>query len=143
MVQIYLTGAISSYDDPFEWHDELANSDDYSEHTFINPYTLNDFDLGDSSIYDHPDRIVEPALEEIENSDGMLVRWDDDAFLIGSAMETLYAFLNDVPVVIWYDGYRDNLSPWLLHTSRGSFEEKERALDILLGFCDGGFQFSK
>ena len=142
MAKIYLTGVVSSFNDPFQWHDELQESEEF-DHTFINPYTLNDFELGDDEIYDRPDEIVEPALDAVESSDGLLVRWDDDAFLVGTSMEMKHAFDNDVPIIIWYDGYRDNLSPWLLHMSKGNFETKEKALRVLLGFVDTGFTFSK
>jgi len=141
MVQIYLTGAVTDFDDPFQWHDELADSDEYG-HEFVNPYTLNSFGLGDEEIYERPHEIVKPALEEVENSDGLLVRWDDDAFLVGTSMEIKHAYEHDVPVVIWYDGYRDNLSPWLLETSRGNFKTKEKALQVLLGFCSSSFDLS-
>lgn len=141
MAQIYLTGAVSDWDDPFQWHDELAESDEYG-HDFVNPYTLNEFELGDERVYEEPAKVVEPALAAVEASDGLLVRWDDDAFLVGTSMEIMYAFKHDVPVVIWYDGYRDNLSPWLLHMSRGTFETKEKALQVLLGYCANTFDFS-
>ena len=134
-MQIYLTGAVSDWDDPFAWQDELAESDFAEEHTFVNPYTLNDFDLGDEEIYDRPSEVVKPALEAVREADGMLVHWDDDAFLVGSVIEMWTAYENDVPVVIWYDGYRDNLSPWLLYMTRGNWEDKEAALRILLAFC--------
>ena len=132
MAQLYLTGAVSDWDNPFKWHDELV--EEYPDHEFINPYTLNGFDLGDDEVYERPAEVVEPALEAVEESDGMLVRWDDDAFLVGSAMEMKHAFEHDVPVVIWYDGWRDNLSPWLLHTSRGNFDTREKSLKVLLAF---------
>jgi hypothetical protein len=142
MAEIYLTGAVSDFDDPFVWHDKLADSDEW-DHDFVNPYTLNPFDFGDDGVYKYPEKVVEPALEAVEQSDGMLVRWEDDAFLVGTAMEIKHAFENDVPVVIWYNGYRENLSPWLLHTSRGNFEEKEKALQVLSGFAEAEFTFSK
>lgn len=142
MATIYLTGAVSDFDDPFQWHDELADSDEW-DHEFINPYTLNPYEFGDDAVYENPEKIVEPALDAVADADGMLVRWDDDAFLVGSVMEIKHAHEHDVPVVIWYDGYRDNLSPWLLHTSKGSFESKEKALKVLLGFSGSEFNFSK
>jgi len=142
MTQIYLTGAVSDWDDPFQWHDELESSDEWDQ-DFVNPYTLNPFELGDDEVYDHPNKVVEPALDAVADSDGLLVRWDDDAFLVGTSMEIKHAFEHDVPVVIWYDGYRDNLSPWLLHTSKANFESKEKALQVLLGFADTSFDFSK
>jgi len=135
MSKIYLTGAVSDFDDPFAWHDELAESDDYSEHTFVNPYTLNDFELGDDEVYERPHEVVEPALNAVQNSDGVLVHWDDDAFLVGTAIEMWTAYQNDVPIVIWYDGYRDNLSPWLLYMSRGNWPEKDKCLRVLLTFA--------
>lgn len=139
MSQIYLTGAVSDWQDPFQWHDELQDSDNWSEHKFVNPYTLNDFELGDDAIYDYPEKVVEPALDAVQNSDGMLVYWDDDAFLVGTAMEMKEAYDANVPIVIWYDGYKDNLSPWLLHTSKGQFETKEKALKVLLTFAGNKF----
>lgn len=143
MTQIYLSGALSEADDPFAWHDEIQNSDRWDEYTFVNPYTLNDFDLGDDTIYEKPEKVVEPALSELSESDGLFVRWDDNAFLIGTTMEIKHAWENNIPVVIWYDGYMDNLSPWLDHTTRGVFENREKALSVLLGFADTQFDFSK
>lgn len=135
MAQIYLTGAVSDWDDPFKWHDELKNSFKFRKHDFVNPYTLNDFELGDDAIYDRPEKVVNPALDAVRESDGLLVRWDDDVFLVGTSMEMKEAFDHDIPIVLWYDGWRDNLSPWLLHTSKGSFEDKEKALRVLLTFA--------
>lgn len=134
-MQVYLTGAVSDWDDPFAWHDELKNSYKWRDHEFINPYTLNDFELGDEEIYEVPEKVVEPALEAVRESDAMLVRWDDDAFLVGTAMEMKEAFDHDIPIVLWYDGWKDNLSPWLLHTTKGQFEDKEKALRVLLTFA--------
>lgn len=132
-MKIYLTGAVSDWDKPFRWHDELV--EEYPEYDFVNPYTLNDFELGDDEVYERPHEVVEPALDAVKESDGLLVRWDDDAFLVGTAMEMLWASHYDVPVVLWYDGWRDNLSPWLLHFSKGSFEERDKALKVLLAFA--------
>jgi len=143
MTQIYLSGALSEADDPFEWHDEIQDSDRWDEYTFVNPYTLNDFDLGDDTIYEKPEKVVEPALSELSESDGLFVRWDDAAFHIGTTMEIKHAWENDIPVVIWYDGYMDNLSPWLDHTTRGVFSNRNKALSVLLGFADTEFDFSK
>lgn len=136
---VYLTGAVTDWDDPFAWHDSLAESDEWGEHDFINPYTLNEFELGDEGVYEHPDKVVNPALEEVAQADGMLVHWDDDAFLVGTAMEMKHAFDNDVPIVVWYEGWKDNLSPWILHTTKGQFEDKEKALKVLLTFSGSTF----
>jgi len=134
-MKIYLTGAVSDFDDPFQWHDELQDSEEWGDHQFVNPYTLNNFELGDKKVYQYPDEIVEPALDEVADSDGLLVHWDDDAFLVGTSIEMWTAYQKDVPIVIWYDGYRDNLSPWLLYMSRGNWSEKEKCLRVLLTFA--------
>lgn len=136
---IYLTGAVTDFDDPFQWHDSLSESDEWRKHDFINPYTLNPFELGDEGVYEHPDKVVNPALEEVAQADGMLVHWDDDAFLVGTAMEMKHAFDNGVPIVVWYEGWKDNLSPWILHTTKGQFEDKEKALKVLLTFSGSTF----
>lgn len=134
-MEIYLTGAISSYDDPFEWHDSLAESEQWEDVEFINPYTLNDFDIGDDEIYERPEEVVEPALDAAGSADGMLVHWDDDAFLVGTTMEMFWAWMNDVPIIIWYDGWKDNLSPWLLHVSVSNWPDKEKCLRVLLALA--------
>lgn len=133
-MQIYLTGAVSDWDDPFAWHDELAESEQWEDVEFVNPYTLNDFELGDDEVYERPEEVVEPALEAVRESDGMLVHWDDDAFLVGTAIEMWVAYQHDVPIVVWYNGYRDNLSPWILYMTRGNWEHKETCLRVLLAF---------
>lgn len=140
MATIYLTGAVSDWDDPFQWHDDLQ--DEWPDQEFVNPYTLNDFELGDEEVYERPNEVVEPALDAVEYADGMLVRWDDDAFLVGTAMEMKHAFEHDVPVVIWYDGWRDNLSPWLLYHSRGNFDGRDKALKVLLSFVESTDSFN-
>lgn len=138
MTKVYLTGAVSDWDDPFAWHDQLV--EDYPNHDFVNPYTLNDFELGDDAIYKYPEKVVEPALSAVESSDSMLVRWDDDAFLVGTSMEMKHAFEHDVPIIIWYDGWRDNLSPWLLHVQRGQWSDLDKCVEMALAF--GGDKFT-
>lgn len=140
MAKIYLTGAVSDWDDPFAWHDELQ--EEWPDHEFVNPYTLNDFELGDEEVYERPNEIVEPALEAVESCDGLIIRWDDDAFLAGTTMEMRHAYEHDVPVVIWYDGWRDNLSPWLLYHSRGNFETLEKTTKVLLSFVESTDTFN-
>lgn len=140
MAQIYLTGAVTDWDNPFEWHDELR--EEWPDQDFINPYDLNDFELGDDEVYERPNEIIEPALDAVESADGLLVKWDDDAFLVGTSMEIRHAYQNDVPVVIWYDGWRDDLSPWLLYHTRGNLESREKAMKVILSFTDGTDAFN-
>ena len=141
MARIYLSGSVSNWDEPFKWHESIAR--DWDEHDFINPYELNDFELGDDDVYDRPNEIVEPALESVESCDGLFIRWEDDVFLVGSTMEIKHAFENGVPVVIWNKSDRENLSPWILHTSRGSFADRDKALKVLLALADGTHVFTE
>jgi len=140
MAQIYLTGAVTDWDHPFQWHDELR--EEWPDQEFVNPYNLNDFELGDEEVYERPNEIVEPALDAVESADGLLVKWDDDAFLVGTSMEIKHAYEHDVPVVIWYDGWRDDLSPWLLYHTRGNVESREKAMKVILSFTDGTDAFN-
>jgi len=130
MKRVYLSGALSSSGDIFAWQDSI--SDEYDDHEFVNPYTLNDFDIGDKSIYEYPEKVVEPALEELEQCDGMLVHWQDSTFLVGTVMEIKHAWENDIPVMIWYEGNRDDLSPWLQHTTVADMEDRTTAINVLL-----------
>jgi hypothetical protein len=140
MSQIYLTGAVSDWDEPFQWHDDVSES--WSDHDFVNPYELNEFEVGDEEVYDRPHEVVEPALGAVETSDGMLVRWDDDAFLVGTAMEIKHAYDRGTPVVIWYDGWRDNLSPWLLNASLGVFEDRDKSFKVLISSVNSTDEFN-
>jgi hypothetical protein len=140
MTQIYLTGMVTDWDNPHQWHDEIREA--WPDYTFTNGYEQNDFDYGDEEVYERYDEVVEPALEAVRESDGVLVRWGDDSALVGSTMEVKEAFDCGIPVVVWYDGWRDNLSPWLLHTSRGNFEDREKCMKTLLSFADSTDSFN-
>lgn len=130
MQQIYVTGGVSDWDDPIGWHRDAEQL--FPNQAFINPWTLNNFGADDDGIYDRPHEIVGPAVDKVPDADGMLVKWEDDQNLVGSVIEMWVACQNDIPVVIWYDGWRDNLSPWLLYMSRGNFETLEKSLRVLL-----------
>lgn len=130
MKEIYLTGSVTNWDDPFKWHRKIEQ--DFSDHAFVNPYKLNDFEIGDDEVYDRPHEVVEPALEKIAEVDGMLVRWEDDADLVGTCMEVREAYRHDIPVVVWHIGRSSELSPWLQYHTRASFKSREKAMKVLL-----------
>lgn len=113
-------------DDPFAWQDELIEKHD---HEFTNAYECNDFD-GDP--YDHPEEVMEPALREVREADGLLVRWDDDAFLVGAVVYMKEAFDNDIPIVVWYDGYRDDMQIPLSYMMDSCHEDRQTAVKVLL-----------
>lgn len=136
MTQIYLTGAVSTkdgepdWDDPYAWQHQL--SDDYEDIDFIKPFYLTQYGFGDDEVYDHPEEIVEPALEKLEASDGLLVRYDEAAKLSGTYMEVRTAYQHGIPVVNWYVGERGNVSPWLLYHQAYQSEDRDQAMKTLL-----------
>lgn len=134
MTEIYLTGAVTSWQDPWEWHREIK--EEYDEHKFINPFMLNKYGIGDDEVYARPEEVVEPALEKIEEVDGMLIRYDDESNLMGSAMEILHAYRNGIPVVIWNVSESDRrVSPWLLYHTRHVETDRDQAMKCLLMYA--------
>lgn len=133
MATIYLTGALSDYDDPFEWMDELQASQFADDNEFVNPYMLNDLEFGDDEVYRNPQKVVEPAVSCVrDEADALLLRWEDDVFLPGSTIEAWEAHENGVPVVIWYEGYRDDLQVWLNYVKSFRTEDRETAVRVAL-----------
>lgn len=131
MVQVFICGAVSDFDDPFAWQDELLDGNKYG-HDYINAYDCHDFD-GDP--YEHPERVIEPALDAVRDSDGLLVRWDDDAFLVGAVMYMKEAFDAGLPIVCWYDGYRDDHQIPVQYMIESSHEDRETAIKVLLSMA--------
>jgi len=128
---IHVTGALGDADEPFEWMDELEGK--FPEHEFVNAFELNEHDLGAEEVYENPDTVIEPSKKNIEGADGVLARWEEDVPLPGTDMEILYAWQHDVPVVVWYDGWRDDLPLWLNYHTKGSWSERDQCVAILLG----------
>lgn len=134
MAEIYLTGAVSDWSDPWMWHRTIE--DEYPDHKFINPFFLNKYEFGDDEVYEYPEEVVEPAFDKIEEVDGMLVRYDEDATLMGTAMEIMHAYRNGVPVVIWdVERNERRVSPWLLYHSRYSTSDWKHAMKVLLMYA--------
>jgi hypothetical protein len=130
MLEIYLTGAVTNWDDPFQWQESIEQ--EFTDYAFVNPYKLNDFELGDDGVYDRPHEVVEPALEKIQEVDGMLVRWDGEANLVGTCMEIREAYQHDVPIVVWHVGQDERLSPWLSYHTRAAFKSRDKAVKTLI-----------
>lgn len=134
MAEIYLTGAVSNWNDPFKWHREIK--DEYDDHKFINPYMLNKYGLGDDEVYENPEEVVDPCIDKLEEVDGVLVRYDDESNLMGTAMEILHAYREGIPVVIWNVSDSDRrVSPWLLYHTRYVHEDRDKAMKCLLMYA--------
>lgn len=136
MAEIYLTGAVENWKDPWAWQRDIRNDDEFSDHKFINPYMLNKYGIGDDEVYERPEEVVEPALEKIEEVDGVLVRYDDEASLVGTAMEIKHAYQEGIPVVVWNVSESDKrVSPWLLYHTRYVEDGRDKALKCLLMYA--------
>ncbi|AGM11382.1 hypothetical protein M199_gp052 [Halogranum tailed virus 1] len=123
---IMVCGA-TTYDDPFGWQEDV--SDEYPDYDFINPYQIGD-DVDDP--YDNPDEIMEPVVDKMKDVDGLLVSWQDDAFLVGAVVYMYEAFKRDIPIVIWYQGKRDKMQiplSWMMHSYHS---DRDTAIRVLL-----------
>lgn len=129
MSKIFICGAVSDFDDPFAWQEEVAEIEEFQDHVFMNPYELSD-DVEDP--YDNPADVMEPAVAAVKRCDGLLVRWEDDAFLAGAVVYMKVAFDNDIPVVIWYDGYRDKMQIPISWMMRSFHSDRDTAIRVLL-----------
>lgn len=128
MSTILVCGA-TDYDDPFAWQDELSDSDDFEGHHFLNPYEIGD-DV--SNPYENPEKIMEPVVDVIGAIDGLLVSWQDDAFLVGATVYMYEAFRQDIPIVLWYQGSRDKMQIPLSWMMDSYHNDRETAIRVLL-----------
>lgn len=129
MVKIFVAGAVSDYDDPFAWQKNVVSDD----HTVTNAYQSHDFD---GNVYKYPGKVMEPALSEVREADVLLVRWEDDVFLPGAVTYMKEADDNDIPIVVWYEGTRDNLQipvEWMAKTIRSDKTTAVRVAIALAG----------
>ena len=129
-MKLFCTGAVTDWDDPLGWHDEVR--EEYTDHEVLNPYELGDDDL---DIYKHPERVMEPAVEAVTESDGVIAHWDDGVNLPGSVVYMREAMREGIPVVVWYSGSRptNEVSPaikWL--SQKRIYPEREKSIDVLL-----------
>lgn len=129
MSVIFVCGA-TEYDDPFAWQDEVAELDICENHVFFNPYEVSP-DIDDP--YGNPEQIMEPNLSFVEDSaDGLLVSWQDNAFLAAAVMYMQKAYEKGIPIVIWYQGSRDTMQIPLSYMATSFHSDRETALRVLL-----------
>lgn len=130
MARVLLCGAVSDYDNPFDWQEEVGG--EYDDHDFVNPYQIGD-DYDDA--YDHADEIMNGVVDELSDVDGVLVRWEDDAFLVGAVVYMREMHRRGKPVVIWYDGVRDTMQIPLQWMMDSQHSDRDTAIRVLLGLC--------
>jgi len=124
---IMVCGA-TTYEDPFSWQDDVAS--EYPDYEFVNPYEIGG-DVADP--YDNPEQIMEPVVAKIEQDvDGLLVSWQDDAFLAGAVVYMREAHRKGIPIVLWYQGDRDKMQIPLSWMMRSYHEDRATAIKVLL-----------
>ena len=125
--KIYLSGATTDFDNPIGWHENLQ--EEYEDLEFINPYSINDVDVGTGEAYNHPERICEPARKEILDSDGMIVKWDSNTFLPGTVWEmTIASEIADIPIIM-----EDNSRDWIhiKYMCKGIYKDMDKCVKIM------------
>lgn len=110
MANVYLAGPIQHSDDHgVGWRERVKS--EFDAFTWLDP--LAAYESHSSELYREwtDERIVEKDLSMIDNSDALLVGWDDVPSC-GTPMEVFYAKrCRDIPVAVRYVG--DELSPWM------------------------------
>lgn len=113
-IRCYLAGAIQHDNDPHRWRDELIGSNNKRNIEFINPLDLvPEEEAGEAE----PERIVREDLTAIDNCDTLIVRWKPEVPKAGTPMEMMYAAGREIPIVTWYEGPMEDLSPWVRYFS--------------------------
>lgn len=123
----YLAGAIQHDPNPERWRNEVIESNNINNIEFINPLDIEDADHPDTTVED----IVEGDLAAIRNSDALLVRWKKDIPKAGTPMEMVIANGWDIPVVTWYEGELDELSPWIKYFSSKIIDKGSESSKVL------------
>jgi hypothetical protein len=130
MSKILICGAIDNFDNPFSWQGDLEEDKPFSRHEFVNPYEIGD-DVEEP--YENPEKIMEPVVEQVNNSvDGVLVSWEDDAFLVGAVVYMREAHRRGIPVVLWYQGSRDTMQIPISWMMRSYHQDRDTAIRVLL-----------
>lgn len=107
-ITCYLAGPIHHDSDPDRWRNELIGSNTKNNVELINP-----LDIEPPGGNATPEEIVKGDLEAIDRSDAILVRWKTGIETAGTPMEMMYAAGRDIPIVVWYEGIPQDLSPWV------------------------------
>lgn len=130
MSKILICGAIDNFDNPFSWQGDLEEDEPFSRHEFVNPYDIGD-DVEDP--YANPEKIMEPVVEQVTDAvDGVLVSWEDDAFLVGAVVYMREAHRRGIPVVLWYQGSRDKMQIPISWMTRSYHQDRDTAIRVLL-----------
>lgn len=131
-MKVYLAGPIRfSKDYGKTWRKELKEK--YTQIEWKDPLERTDY--SDEKILDYNDsiEIVESDLSLIDESDCLLVNWEEEVPTCGTPMEVRYAYSNNIPVVV--KSSLDSISPWMIYHSDAvvdTFEEAIRKIGKVL-----------
>lgn len=141
---LYMAGAVANKDDNGAgWRDQLKeNIDDIEWKDPLDKYDADEISImlgggsdgvdfeeegGETTVTDA--EIVEGDKEMIDESDALLVYWEQGVAKAGTPMEVIYAYERDMPVAVVFDGLKP--SPWVYYHADGLFPDFDRALDHL------------
>lgn len=112
--QIYLAGALGCYDPtdkyPYQWRKEArAYMENYEDFICFNPALYYNYN---EELQHTEKEIMKFELRILKKSTAILVNLMDLDKSIGTSDEILYAYLNDIPVIGFYDGDISDIHPW-------------------------------
>lgn len=126
MVKVYLAGPIRHSEDfGKSWRREAKSR--YPEIDWIDP--LDRTDYSDTKILSYLDavEIVEDDLTMIDESDVLLVNWEEAVPTCGTPMEVRYAYSQKIPVLV--KSSLESISPWMVYHASVVVETLEEAIE--------------
>jgi nucleoside 2-deoxyribosyltransferase len=103
--QVYLSGGIFEVEDPGTWRDELSKALPAEHWQAVNPL---DFDIRAMK----PTAIVRLDKSQILMCHALVARTHKPSW--GTAMEILFAYQCQIPVICWVPDTASSYSPWLI-----------------------------
>lgn len=120
---IYLSGHVDYVEDAEEWRNAIKrqwyNDPDID---FIDP--VEKFPKYDGN----EQEVVWWCINQAVVCDGMLVKWDNETLTVGTIMEITIAFMFHNPIIIWYEGPTNELSPFLEVFSTAIYNESDNCI---------------
>lgn len=133
--RIYMAGPVQHADDYGVGWRQMIKQEYPDRFDWADP--LDVYHAGDMGVEREwtDEEIIVKDLRMIDESDGVLVGWDDVPSA-GTPMEVFYAsFVRNIPVVVRYDG--DEISPWMSGHSMAIMSTWDAAVQVLGAIFDG------
>lgn len=123
---VYLSGHVDETEEPWLWRNnikEIYETDSTLE--FIDP--VEKFPEYD----DNEREVVWWCINQAVLCDGLFVKWDNETLTVGTIIEITFAYIFHNPIVIWYEGLEDDISPFLDELSNGVYKISETSMTQL------------